>query len=304
MDYLARIPIFLAVSRQQSFVAAARELGLTPSAVSKQIQHLEEELGVKLLNRTTRRVSLTEEGSLFFERAGRALDDLSEAREELNELKSTPRGILRVSAPAALCRQLKAPIAEFAATYPEVQMDVHFDDRLVDLGEEGFDVVLRIGALPDSSLIARRLAASPLIPCCSPEYIAKHGAPQTPEELAQHAVVAYTRNRGLHEWRYRSPDGTQGVVSLRGGFKCDAAEMMIEGACHGLGIVIMPWFFIREELESGRLVRLMPGYRTLPERNLYAVFPPNRFLSTRLRLFVDAMHAYCSEAFAAGEALQ
>jgi DNA-binding transcriptional LysR family regulator len=297
MDSLSRIPIFLEVARQQSFAGAARDLGLTPSAVSKQVQNLEEELGAKLLNRTTRRVSLTEEGALFYERASRALDDLVEARETLNELKSTPRGGLRVSVPASLCRQLKAPIAEFAARYPEVQMDVQFDDRLIDLSEDGFDVVLRIGALPDSSLIARRLAACPVYPCSSPAYLAKHGTPQTPEELARHPVVAYTRNRGTHEWRYRAPDGLEGVVALRSGFKCDSAEMMIEGACHGLGIIVMPWFFIREELEAGRLVRLLPEYRTMPERNLYAVFPPSRFLSTRLRLFVDAMHDYCRAAF-------
>src|SRR5690606_36716505 len=192
MESIARIPVFLAVARQQSFVGAARDLGLTPSAVSKQIQHLEDELGAKLLNRTTRRVSLTEEGALYFERASRALDDLGEAREALYELKSTPRGALRVSVPSALCRQLKAPIAAFAARFPEVQMDVQFDDRLVDISDEGFDVVLRIGALPDSSFVTRRLAPSPMFICCSPEYAAKHGTPRTPEELAQHPVVAYT----------------------------------------------------------------------------------------------------------------
>jgi DNA-binding transcriptional LysR family regulator len=297
MDSLSRIPIFLEVARQQSFVGAARDLGLTPSAVSKQVQNLEEELGAKLLNRTTRRVSLTEEGALFYERASRALDDLVEAREALNELKSTPRGGLRVSVPAALCRQLKTPIAAFAARYPEVQMDVQFDDRLIDLTEDGFDVVLRIGALPDSSLVARRLAPCPVYPCCSPSYLARHGTPGNPEELARHPVVAYTRNRGVHEWRYQAPDGTQGVVALRGGFKCDSAEMMIESACHGLGIIIMPWFFVREELEAGRLVRVLPEYRTMPERNLHAVFPPNRFLSTRLRLFVDAMRDHCRATF-------
>ncbi len=298
MDSLSRIGIFLAVARQQSFAGAARELGLSSSAVSKQILNLESELKTKLLNRTTRKVSLTEEGSVFFERASRALEDLQEAREQLNELKTTPRGLLRVSMPTTLGTQyLKGPIAEFALQYPEVTLDVQFEDRLIDIAEEGFDLVLRIAALPDSSMVARKLARAPFYLCCSPDYLKQHSKPRTAADLAQHNVLAYTRNKGAHEWRYRAPDGKQDVVALKSSFKCDFAEMMIEAACRGIGIIITPAFFVQSALAQGRLVRILKDHSTVPERNLYAVFPPNRFISTRLRLFVDHIHDYCKKTF-------
>lgn len=298
MDSLSRIGIFVAVARQQSFAGAARTLGLTASAVSKQVQNLEAELGSKLLTRTTRKVALTEEGALFFERASRALADLDEATEQLNELKTRPRGNLRISVPTALgIHYLKAPIAEFARKYPEVRLDVQFEDRLIDIVEENFDVVLRIAALADSALVARKLAPCPLVVSGSPAWFRMHGKPRTPQELAAHNVLAYTRNKGAHEWRYKAPDGSEGVVALQSTFRCDFAEMMIEAALQGLGLIITPRPFIQHLLGARKLVCVLPDYCTWPERNLWAVFPPNRFMSTRLRLFVDHMHAYCQRTF-------
>lgn len=298
MDSLSRIGIFLAVAKQESFAGAARDLGLTSSAVSKQVLNLEGELRTKLLNRTTRKVSLTEEGALFYSRASRAMQDIEEAREQMNELKTTPRGLLRISVPTALGTQyLKAPIAEFAAKYPEVSLDVQFEDRLIDIAEEGFDLVLRLTTLNDSSMMARKLVACPYYLCCSPEYLQKHEVPHTPEDLARHNVLAYTRNKGAHEWRYRAPDGKEGVVPLKSNFKCDSAEMMVEASRQGIGILIAPMFFVKSELDRGTLVPVLTDYTTWPERNLYAVFPPNRFVSTRLRLFVDHIHAYCQQVF-------
>lgn len=300
MDSLSRIGIFLAVAKQESFAAAARDLGLTSSAVSKQVLNLEGELRTKLLNRTTRKVSLTEEGALFFSRASRAMEDIEEAREQMNELKTIPRGQLRISVPMALGAQyLKAPIAEFAMKYPEVSLDVQFEDRLIDIAEEGFDLVLRIAALNDSTtMMARTLAPCPFYLCCSPEYLQKHARPNTAEDLAQHNVLAYTRNKGAHEWRFRDPDGKEGVVALKSNFKCDSVEMMIEAACQGLGIMIAPMFFVKAEMDKGTLVPVLTEYATWPERSLFAVFPPNRFVSTRLRLFVDHIHNWCQQTFA------
>lgn len=298
MDALSRIGIFIEVARQESFAQAGRELGITTSAASKQVQNLEQELQAKLLNRTTRRVSLTEEGALFFERASRAMDDLKEARDQINELRATPRGALRISVPTALgTHHLKYPIAEFARTYPEVLLDVQFEDRIIDLASEGFDMVLRIGVLPDSSMIARKLASCPIHMCASANYLARYGEPETPEDLAHHHVLAYTRNKGAHEWRYRDKHGTEGVVALTSNFKCDFAEMMVEAASQGIGIVVSPVFFIQEALTSGALQPILTGYTTWPERNLYAIFPPNRYLSTRLRLLVDHLDAYCKKSF-------
>lgn len=296
MDSLSRIGIFVEVAKQESFAGAARALGITSSAVSKQVQNLEHELKTKLLNRTTRKVSLTEEGALFLDRAGRALEDIEEAKEQINELKATPRGTLRVSVPMSFgISHLKRPIAEFATLYPDVTLDVSFDDRLVDIAEEAFDVVIRIGVLRDSAMIARKLADAPVHVYTSPAYLARHGIPASADDLARHNVLAYTRNRGAHEWRYKAPDGREGVVPLQSSFRADAAEMMIEAACRGIGIMISPAFFVAEALAENRLVRILADHTAWPERGVYALFPPNRYLSTRLRLFVDYLDAYCGE---------
>lgn len=300
MENLSRIGVFIAVAKQESFAAAARELGITSSAVSKQVQNLEFELKTKLLNRTTRRVSLTEEGAIFYDRASRALDDIREATDQLNELKATPRGPLRVSVPSSFgVEHLVEPIASFAKLYPDVAMDVVFDDRLTDMTQEGFDLSIRIGPMRDSAMIARKLMPCPIYICASAEYIAQHGAPQTPEDLANHNVLAYTRNKGAHELRYRDGQGQDKLVSLHSSFKCDAAEMMVEAACQGLGIIVSPVFFVKRPIDQGRLQRLLVDCETTPERFLFAMFPPNRFLSTRLRLFIDHISGWCTERFTA-----
>jgi len=294
MDHLSRIGIFIAVVKNQSFASAARELGITSSAVSKQVQNLENELQVKLLNRTTRRVSATEEGAIFFERAARALEDLHEAKEQVLELKTNPKGSLKVSIPLSLgISYLIKEIAAFAKQYPDIHLDVSFDDRIVDVVSEGFDLVIRISELRDSSLITRRLAPCPFVVCASNEYLKTHGNLNSPEDLAQHNVLAYTRNTGLHEWRYKTLDGKNGQVSLRGTFKSDTGQMMCEAALQGIGIAILPIFYVAEHLKTGSLIKILPDYTTWPDRNIHAVFMPNRYLSTRLRLFVDHLATVC-----------
>ncbi|MBL4601283.1 MAG: LysR family transcriptional regulator [Emcibacteraceae bacterium] len=294
MDHLSRIGIFIAVVKNQSFARAARELGITSSAVSKQVQNLEHELQVKLLNRTTRKVAPTEEGAIFFERATRALEDLQEAREQVHELKSNPKGALKVSIPHSLgINYLAKGIAAFAKKYPDIHLDLNFDDRIVDMVSEGFDLVVRISDLQDSSLISRRLASCPITICASPEYLKTHGDLKTPEDLAKHNVLAYTRNTGLHEWRYKTPEGKNGQVSLKGTFKSDTGQMMCEAAFQGIGIAILPIFYVADHLKSGALIKILPDYKTWPDRNIHAVFMPNRYLSTRLRLFVDHLATIC-----------
>ncbi len=294
MDHLSRIGIFIAVVKNQSFAGAARELGITSSAVSKQVQNLENELQVKLLNRTTRKVSATEEGAIFFERSARALEDLQEAKEQVHELKTNPKGSLKVSMPLSLgINYLIKEIASFAKTYPDIHLDISFDDRIVDIVGEGFDLVIRISELKDSSLIARRLAPCPFIICASSEYLKTHGNLISAEDLTNHNVLAYTRNTGLHEWRYKAPDGQSGQVTLNGTFKSDTGQMMREAALQGIGIAILPIFYVAEHLKSGGLIKVLPDYTTWPDRDIHAVFMPNRYLSTRLRLFVDHLAAIC-----------
>ena len=296
MDQIARIGVFVTVVEEQSFAGAARILGITSSAVSKQVQNLEQDLQVKLLNRTTRSVSVTEEGGVYYERTKRALDDLQEARDEIYELKSRPRGPLKMSLPQSLGRKyLSDCVAEFAALYPEVTLEVSLDDRLVDPVNDGFDVVVRIGTLKDTSLIARRLAPCPFVLCASPGYLEKHGEPLVPQNLADHNVLAYTGSAGIHEWRYSDPKGRTGQVSLGGTFKSDSGDVLCRAAIEGVGITILPIFYVAEELRIGTLKALLPGFHTWPTRDIHAVFKPNRYQSTRLRLFVDHLVSSCQE---------
>lgn len=288
MDHISRVGVFIAVVKAGSFAGAAQALGITSSAVSKQVQNLEQDLQVKLLNRTTRNVSPTEEGTLYFERAAQALAELQEAEEQINELKSRPRGPLKISLPQSLgIKYFGDAIATFAATHPGVELDVSLDDRLVDVAAERFDLVVRIGSLSDTSLIARRLADCPFVICASPGYLKTHGIPQIPNDLAKHNVLAFTGNMAPNEWRYVDKVGTKGQVSLRGNFKADSGEVLCGAALKDIGIVILPIFYVSEYLASKELQIILPDFKTFPKREISAVFPPSRFQSTRLRLFVD-----------------
>lgn len=296
MNPISRVSIFIAVVKHASFAAAARELGITSSAVSKQIQNLEYELQVKLLNRTTRKVSVTEEGSVFYERAGRAMEDLQEAKEQIYELKSHPRGPLKVSVPLSLGdKYLGRSIAAFAKLHPDVELDVSFDDRFVDVIGEGFDVIVRIGSLVDTSLVARRLASCPIVLTASPDYLKRCGTPKTPDDLAAHNLLLYTRSPGPPEWQYRDANGKQGRVALKGTFKSDAGDMLRAAALEGLGIALLPAFDVAEPLASGQLKRILVGFESWPQRDIHAIFPPNRFVSTRLRLFIDHLVWVCKD---------
>jgi DNA-binding transcriptional LysR family regulator len=296
MDHLSRVGIFIAVAKNKSFAGAARDLGITSSAVSKQIQNLEHELQVKLLNRTTRTVTVTEEGAVFFERSARALEDLQEAEDQIFELKSNPRGSLKVSLPLSLgVKYFGRVVASFAKQYPDVELNVSLDERFVDIVGEGFDIALRIGTLKDTSLIARRLAACPIVICASSTYLGKHGMPQNPDDLKNHNVLAYTRNTGGHEWRYKTPEGKKGRVNLSGTFRGDSGDILCDAAIEGLGIAILPIFYVSDYLKKGVMHQILPEFVTRPERSINAVFQPNRYLSTRLRLFVDHLTMACKQ---------
>ena len=296
MDHVSRVGVFLAVVKAQSFAGAARKLGITSSAVSKQVQNLEQDLQVKLLNRTTRNVSMTEEGAFYYERAERALGDLQEAQEQIYEMKSRPQGPLKISLPHSLgVKYFGQAVASFAVQYPEVELNVSLDERFVDIVNGNFDIALRIGSLEDTSLIARRMASCPFILCASPNYVEINGEPNTPDDLKGHNVLAYTRNGGIHEMRYEDPAGKIGQVGLTGNFKSDSGDILCRAAIEGVGIAILPAFYVAEHLENQELQTVLPKYVTWPKREIYAVFQPNRYQSQRQRLFVDQLVATCKE---------
>jgi DNA-binding transcriptional LysR family regulator len=288
MDHISRVGVFIEVAKNESFSGAARALGLTGPAISKQVQSLEDQLGVKLLSRTTRHVALTEEGAIYYEKARSALEDLNEAEQQIQELKSCPTGKLKVNAPMSFGTQfLTRPIAAFAEQYPEVELEVDFNDHWADVVGEGIDVVIRIGVLEDSNLIARKLAPCPIILCAGKKLIAKYGIPESVDQLSDYPGIIYNKHAQKEEWRYRDNKNVIGTQTLKRNFAANTAEMQVEACLHGLGVSLLPAFAADSYLKSGELVAMFPGYSTYPEPGIYAMYPQNRYLSTRTRLFID-----------------
>lgn len=294
MNRLNSIEVFLEVARQQSFSRAAKAIGITGPAASKQVQSLEDELGVRLLNRTTRHVTLTDEGALYYDRARLAMEELREAAELVQESKASPRGMLRVSAPLSFGQMHLLPLLSgFARKYPELTLEVSLDDRMVDVMADGFDVVIRVGVPQDSSLMSRHLGDCPILMVASPEYLERHGTPATPDELRYHRMIAYTYQGGAAEWRYKAPDGHIGAFRYEGVFRTNTSDLMLQAALDGLGIAVLPQFSVSIPLQSGQLVRVLPAYETTPKRQITALTPPNRHRSTRVRLFLDWLVEGC-----------
>jgi len=291
MSRIEELTSFARVGDHGSFRGAADELGLTPSAVSKHVKSLEERLGVRLLNRTTRRVALTEPGRAFHARVGALLDELAEAEEAVASLQSAPRGTLRVGVPMDFGRaHLAAPLAAFAAAHPRLEVEIEFADRYVDVVDEGFDVVVRIGALEDSTLVARRIAPCRRVLCASPDYLTRSGTPATPEALGDHRRVgyAYERERRL---RFETPQGTLAIaVPVR--HRTNNGEMTRQLLLAGQGLGLVPTFLVADDLRAGRLVTVLAD-SLRADVAIHAVYPHRRHLSTKVRLLVDHLAEAC-----------
>ena len=291
---LARIEVFLEVARQNSFAKAARTLGITGPAASKQVLALEQELGVKLLNRTTRHVALTEEGSLYYDRARVACDELKEAAALVQDLKSTPKGHLKISVPLSFGHMHLLPILSgFARKYSEIVMEVALDDRRVDVVADGYDMAIRIGVMDNSTLICKHLSDCPLVLVASAAYLKRCGKPQTPADLAKHRIIAYSLQGGATEWRYKDPRGKSGVFRSEGVFRANTAEMMLQAALDSVGIALLPLFSVENYLRSKRLIHILPDYVTDPVRTIFALMPPNRYRTVKVKLFLDWLTQAC-----------
>ncbi len=290
MDRLTGMAVFAKVAEAKSFTAAAQSLGLSKSAVSKQVARLEDRLGARLINRTTRRLSLTAAGDAFYERCARVLAEAEEAELAVTRLQAEPRGVLKVNAPMSFgVLHLASAIPDFLGRYPELQVDLTLNDRFVDLVEEGFDVAVRIAQLTDSALIARRLAPSRRVVCASPEYLAKNGAPETPQDLLGHNCLLYAYTAPGDEWRYR--DGrSERSLKVAGNLKANNGEVLRAAAVAGYGITILPTFMVGDDLRAGRLRRVLPQLDD-DTASVYAVYPHARHLATKVRVFVDFLAA-------------
>lgn len=294
MQTLGRIEIFLEVAKRQSFAQAAKALGITGPAASKQVMALEAELGVKLLRRTTRMVTLTDEGAAYYERARLAVEELKDAAEQLNDMSASPKGVLRIGVPLSFGEAHLLPILSgFAKKYPDLHLDVAMDDRTVDVIADGFDLVIRIGALQDSTLVARPLANCPILPVASPAYLKAHGTPKTPADLKNHRLIVYSNQGGMGEWRYRDPQGKTGIHRSEGVFRSNNASMMLQAALDGVGIAILPYFSFAMQVKAKQLVQVLPGHETYPVRSITALMPPNRYRATKVKLLLDWLVRAC-----------
>ena len=289
LDRMASMAAFTKVVGAGSFSAAAREMQVSQALVTKQIQELEGWLGARLLNRTTRRLSLTEVGTAFYERAARILEAVEEAKDAAGALQTVPRGRLRINAPVSFGLLHLAPVVtDFLKRYPDVSVELLVNDRVVDLLEGEFDVGVRIGRLRDSSLIARRVAPIRLAVCAAPDYLARHGEPKTPEDLAKHHCLEYTYFESRGEWRLLNPKGDEIAVPVSGRYLANNADVLRTTALAGGGVILLPTFIVGEDLRAGR--RLLPDYPP-PEQGLHALYPPGRHLSAKVRSFVDFLVA-------------
>ena len=286
MDRIAAMQTFVRVVEAGSFVRAAEQLGLSTTAASRQVAELEAHLGGRLLNRTTRSLSLTDAGRVYYERCLPLLAELEEAEAQVGRQSVAPSGLLRLTAPMSFgAERIAGLLAGFRARHPQVAVEVSLSDRLVDLVEEGFDLALRITAQLDPSLVARRLCTVRIVCCAAPAYLARAGTPKTLQDLARHACLIYTNSPRSDEWTFSGPSG-QESIAVKGGWRANSGDILRVAALAGEGIICQPTFLIGEDLRCGRLVPVLPDYH-LPDLAMHAVYPSRRHLSAKVRALVD-----------------
>ncbi|HEY0123081.1 MAG TPA: LysR family transcriptional regulator [Rhizobium sp.] len=287
MDRLSGLNAFVRSADLGSFAAAGRVLGLSASAIGKAVTNLEKQLGVRLLQRSTRSIRLTEEGRLFHERCRRVLDDLDDAQASLAQAVAVPRGRLRVSVPIVSYHFLLPVLPEFLARYPEVELDIDFNDRIVDMIEEGIDVAIRSGDLPDSRLMSRTLRPFQMLLCAAPAYLERYGVPGCPRDLDDHLAIRFRfPNSGkLQNWPLTPPDDGP-ELRMKTALSCNNMEALRGAVISGLGIGCMPDFLARGPLAEGKLRTVLDKYIDGPG-HFHLLWPSNRHLSPKVRVFVD-----------------
>jgi len=282
--------VFSKVVAAGSLSAAARELGLSPALISRRLAGLEARLGVRLINRTTRSLRLTDEGAGYYDTCTRVLAEIEEADAAVSAGRVEPQGALKVAIPASFGHRHVAPlIPEFASRYPQVRLALSLSDRNVNVIDEGFDLAIRIAHLEDSSLAARRLAPNRRVVCASPAYLERHGTPLTPQDLTQHNCL--TANDFVMSWDYKEPDGRPGSVRVSGRYACDNWEVLREWALAGMGVALKSTWDVHRHLEDGSLVSVCPGYTFGSDVAIYAVYPHRRFLPAKTRVFIEFLAA-------------
>ena len=293
MDRLTSLTAFVRVVDSGGFSAAGRRLNMSTTMVSNHVQSLEDRLGARLLQRTTRKVSLTEVGKAYYDRCVQILADIEQADDIAGAQQSTPRGTLRIYTATHIVQYVSPVVAEFLAAYPEVKVDLAMGERAIDMIDEGFDVAIRMTPPPDSSLIVRSLATWRHVLCCSHGYLEKHGRPQALAELADHNCIRHV-NYPYDEWRFVDRKGEPASVRVSGNLTSNSGETLRMVAQQDGGIFLAAGFLVHDDLELGRLVRLLPEYRPV-EFSMNAVYPHRHHLSAKVRIFIDMLARHSAE---------
>lgn len=295
MDRIDAMTVFTKVVEQGSFAAAASSLQRSTSAVSRLVAQLEALLDARLLHRTTRRIALTESGRAYYERCVQLLADIADAEELAGARNPTPRGTLRLTAPVSFGVSHLAPaIAAFMAQHPNVKIDVALSDRQVDLVEEGLDLAIRVGEVGSQSMVARPIGQARLMIAASPAYLARHGTPTTPADLAGHACMTYAYASEGMNWSLRSPEGTSLRVAVQGPVHSNSGPLLAALAVQGVGLTSAPDFILQTLIDAGQLVEVLPAWQP-PALTIYAVYPTRRHLSSAVRSFVTHLVDWLAE---------
>ncbi|HET9023912.1 MAG TPA: LysR family transcriptional regulator [Burkholderiaceae bacterium] len=291
MDRFSSMEAFVRVVEAGSFVAAADRLGISTSSLSRMVADLEQHLGTRLLNRTTRRLSLTESGQSYYERCVTLLADLAEAEAMAGQSAAQARGTVRLTCSYNMAEQKVAPaIASFVERHPAVKFELVVSDRIVDLVDEGFDLAIRVGPVGSDRLVARRLGSMQLVLCAAPSYLQRHPALNEPAELASHNALTYAYSASPRLWRFTDRTGEVREVRVTGNLHANSGDTLRAAAIEGMGIINEPDFLLAPALQAGRLVRLLPEYAG-GGGDIWAVYPSRRHLSLKVRLFVDHIAA-------------
>lgn len=284
---LDELKAFIAVADLGSFAEAARHMGRDTSVLSRRINALERRLGVRLLARTTRAVVLTEAGDRYHRRVQTILDELEAANREVSDIAVTPRGLLRISMPLAFGRRWIAPLLpKFTADYPEIRVDARFTDRHVDPVAEGFDLALRVGQLADSAYVTRRIATFRTLLVAAPSYLAARGTPERPEDLGAHACLGFTGHVTWPRWPL-AKDGRRIMVEPRGPIISDSAEILVDAAIAGSGIILAPDWHVIDHLSHGELIEVLPGWSAANDGPINVILPPGRIVPAKSRVFIE-----------------
>jgi DNA-binding transcriptional LysR family regulator len=294
MNKFEELEAFVAVVDHHSFSTAADRLGVAKSSLSKRVSELEKRLGVQLMQRTTRKLSLTDSGRHFYQMAVNLLADLNEAEQMVSDAQAGLSGKIKLAAPLGLgVGQLSKPLSEFMQLHPKIEIDLDLNDRQLNLVDEGFDLAIRVGELEDSSLIARKLSSAGFAVCASPAYLALHGEPQHPSELVNHEVLVYSNVSVSQQWSF-DDNGKQVSPRVKSRMRANNGEVLANFAQHGLGIVSGPLFFLQAYIDSAVLVSILTDYPR-SEIGVYAVYPPGRLVSRRVKMLSDHLHVFFKE---------